>query len=47
MQAGDVPQTWADISEIEKLGYKSRVDVKEGIKKFIDWFKTYNKNKQY
>ena len=47
MQAGDVPQTWADISEIEKLGYNSRVGVKEGIKKFIDWFKTYNKNKQY
>ena len=27
MQAGDVPQTWADVSEMEKFGYKSSVAI--------------------
>ena len=42
MQAGDVPQTWADISEIEKLGYKSTTQIEEGVANFIKWFKTYH-----
>jgi UDP-glucuronate 4-epimerase len=42
MQAGDVPQTWADVSEIEKLGYKSLTEIKEGVLKFVDWFKKYH-----
>jgi len=42
MQAGDVPQTWADVSELEKLGYKSTASIDEGVKKFVDWFKNYN-----
>ena len=41
MQAGDVPQTWADISEIEEMGYKSTTEIREGVKKFVDWFKCY------
>ncbi|MDA9316895.1 NAD-dependent epimerase [Polaribacter sp.] len=43
MQAGDVPQTWADVSEIEKLGYKSHTEIKEGVLRFVEWFKVYNK----
>ena len=43
MQAGDVPQTWADISEIEKLGYKSTVSIEKGVEKFVVWFKNYYK----
>ena len=46
MQAGDVPQTWADISEIQSLGYKSSIGIKEGVKKFVEWFTNYNKIKQ-
>ena len=42
MQPGDVPQTWADTNEIEKLGYKSKIDINEGVRKFVDWFKKYN-----
>ena len=42
MQAGDVPQTWADISEIEKLGYKSTVSIEEGVKEFVNWFKEFH-----
>ena len=41
MQAGDVPQTWADISEIEKLGYKSTTQIEEGVSNFVKWFKLY------
>ncbi|WP_250433636.1 NAD-dependent epimerase [Hanstruepera flava] len=41
MQPGDVPQTWADISELEKLGYKSSIKIKDGIPKFIEWYKSY------
>mgnify|MGYP000630981578 CR=1 FL=1 len=43
MQAGDVPKTWADISELEALGYKSSVAIKEGVKLFVDWFNNYHK----
>ena len=44
MQSGDVPSTWADISALEKdLGYKPKVDVKEGIKKFVEWYRWFYK----
>jgi len=40
LQAGDVPITYADISKAERLlGYKPRIDIKEGIRKFIEWYK--------
>ena len=44
MQAGDVPQTWADVSEIEKLGYKSKTKITEGVSNFVKWFKSYQLN---
>jgi UDP-glucuronate 4-epimerase len=43
MQAGDVPQTWADVSEIEKMGYKSMIGINEGVEKFVKWFKNFYK----
>ena len=46
MQAGDVPQTWADISDIQKMGYKSITDISEGVQKFVDWFLAYRGNKE-
>jgi UDP-glucuronate 4-epimerase len=40
MQAGDVPMTWADTSDLERnLGYKPNTSIKEGVGKFIDWYK--------
>lgn len=45
MQPGDVPQTWADTSELQALGYRSETSIKDGVKRFMDWFKTYNYNK--
>jgi UDP-glucuronate 4-epimerase len=42
MQPGDVPSTYADITALEKeLGYKPKVDVKEGIEKFIKWYREF------
>ena len=44
MQAGDVAKTWADVSGLEKeYHYHPNTPVKEGIKQFIDWYKTYYK----
>lgn len=41
MQAGDVPQTWADTTDLEMLGYRSVVDISEGVKHFVKWYKNY------
>ena len=42
MQSGDVKKTWANIDKIKELGYCSKVSIKEGVKEFIDWYKTIN-----
>jgi len=42
MQPGDVPRTEADVTDLEQdLGYKPNTNVKEGVEKFIDWYKAY------
>lgn len=42
MQPGDVYQTYADTTDLfEATGYKPRVGVKEGVKEFIDWYRSY------
>ena len=42
MQDGDVSATWADITDLKTdFGYEPKVSVKEGIKKFVDWYTTY------
>ncbi|MDD5157796.1 NAD-dependent epimerase [Sulfurimonas sp.] len=39
IQAGDVPSTYADISDIAKdLGYEPKTSVQEGIDNFVDWY---------
>lgn len=44
LQAGDVPSTYADVSDlIADLGYKPNTSVKEGISKFVDWYKDFFK----
>ena len=43
MQQGDVKETNANIIKLEKItGYKPQTNIKEGIKKFIDWYKVYH-----
>jgi UDP-glucuronate 4-epimerase len=42
IQPGDVPSTWADTSELKKLtGYSPSTNLEEGIRKFVDWYKSY------
>jgi UDP-glucuronate 4-epimerase len=44
IQKGDVPVTYARISKARKLlGYKPEIRIKEGVSKFIEWYKEYNK----
>jgi UDP-glucuronate 4-epimerase len=40
MQPGDVPITYADVSRAQReLGYQPRMDVEEGVRLFVEWFK--------
>ena len=42
MQPGDVYQTYADISELEKdFGFKPQTSIEVGLKRFADWYKKY------
>lgn len=44
MQPGDVPATWADVNDLVKnLGYAPSVDVREGVQRFVKWYKEYFK----
>lgn len=44
IQPGDVPSTFADVSDLEKdTGYKPSTSVEEGVKKFIQWYNEYYK----
>lgn len=44
IQKGDVPKTWADVEELHKLtGFRPKVSVEEGVKRFINWYKKYYK----
>ena len=39
MQAGDVTETWADISYLQSLiGYLPNTEVSVGVAKFVDWY---------
>lgn len=42
MQPGDVPDTWADTSDLAAdVGYEPSTSVDEGVKRFIDWYRDY------
>ncbi len=42
MQKGDVENTYADVSDlINEFDYKPETSVKEGVKKFIEWFRNF------
>jgi len=44
LQLGDVSETYADVSAIEKaINYKTDTDIIEGIKNFVGWYKGYYK----
>ena len=44
LQPGDVPDTYADVKDlIRDFDYKPNTSVKEGMQKFVEWFKSYYK----
>ncbi len=44
MQAGDVKATYADTSALESwVGFKPNTSLKQGVKKFSEWYKSYYK----
>lgn len=44
LQPGDVPQTWADVSDlVTELDYHPKTPVEEGIAHFVDWYTQFYK----
>jgi UDP-glucuronate 4-epimerase len=44
MQPGDVPITYADVSDFTAVtGFKPTTEIEVGIEKFVNWFKQYHK----
>jgi UDP-glucuronate 4-epimerase len=42
MQPGDVPETCADVTDLEQAaGFRPKTPIEEGIRRFIDWFVAY------
>ena len=45
LQSGDVPDTWADVSELSAaIGYRPETPVEVGVQKFVSWFQEYYKS---
>lgn len=45
MQAGDVPNTWADVSSLSKdFDYMPNTPVDTGVKKFVEWYMDFFKS---
>jgi UDP-glucuronate 4-epimerase len=42
LQPGDVPATYADVDDlIRDVGFKPDTPLKEGVRRFVEWYKTY------
>jgi UDP-glucuronate 4-epimerase len=42
LQQGDVPDTWADIDDLQRdVGYTPATSVETGIQRFVDWYLEY------
>ncbi|MCK8600600.1 NAD-dependent epimerase [Desulfoferrobacter suflitae] len=42
MQPGDVPATYADIDDLTRdLGFRPQTDIRQGVRRFIAWYKEY------
>lgn len=48
MQLGDVYQTYADVSDLEKdFGFKPSTKLEDGLSEFAKWYKQFYKEKEY
>ncbi len=44
MQPGDVLETWADVSKLNRyVGFKPSVSLKDGLRSWSDWFKSWRR----
>ena len=44
MQPGDVPLTYADITELSNaVGYRPKTPINKGVDRFVDWYRDYYK----
>ena len=42
IQPGDVPDTYAEVDDlINEFNYKPSMNIKQGVKNFVDWYKDY------
>jgi UDP-glucuronate 4-epimerase len=42
LQAGDVPETFADIDDLVRdVGYRPATPIEVGVRKFVEWFRGY------
>ena len=42
LQPGDVPNTFADVSELARqVGYRPTTPVEDGVARFVEWYRTY------
>jgi UDP-glucuronate 4-epimerase len=43
MQPGDVPQTYADVADLERaVGFRPKTPIDEGVRRFVEWFRNYD-----
>jgi UDP-glucuronate 4-epimerase len=44
MQPGDVPETYADVSDLERaVGFRPRTPIEDGIGHFVNWFREFRR----
>ena len=45
MQAGDVPDTWADVDDLVRdVGYRPDTPIEDGVQRFVEWYLDYYGN---
>ena len=42
MQPGDVPETCADVADLEAaVGFRPKTPIAEGVRRFVEWYAGY------
>ena len=45
LQPGDVPETYADTAELQAAtGFKPATPIEVGVRRFVDWYRSYYAN---
>jgi len=48
IQSGDVAKTWANMGQFTSdFNFYPNIAIREGVKRFVDWYKSYNNNKTF